>query len=301
MSEARNNPVRISLLTACLNSEKTIERTLKSIEMQKYAGLEYIVIDGGSTDGTLAILQKYGHLTSKVISEKDKNIPNAYNKGFHHATGDVFCWLNADDEFTENALLFVADFFAKHPDVDVLTGGCKRIFADGSTRITQVPARFRETMALRNNIEQPSTFWRADIHRKAGVLDESYFLAFDWEWWNRLHSVSARFCTTNQVLSVYHFTNENLTSRAGQKVIDELYRITKQYGPLGVADAYRFIFRHFDLKGCCDAPASNAPRWRRILLRMAQRALRIFLGREEINAYNWNWASKQIRGITWYK
>jgi hypothetical protein len=84
-------------------------------------------------------------------------------------------------------------------------------------------------------------------------------------------------------------------------VIDELYRITKQYGPAGVADAYRFIFRHFDLKGCCDTPASNAPRWRCILLRMVKGVLRGFLGHEEINAYNWNWASKQIRGINWYK
>jgi hypothetical protein len=156
-------------------------------------------------------------------------------------------------------------------------------------------------MALRNDFEQPSTFWRADIHRKAGQIDESYKLAFDWEWWNRLRAIGAQFHRIDGVLSHYYFTETNLTSRGGQQVIDEMARVTETYASPRVAAVYRFMYQQFDLKGDLDVSTGQLPRWRRIRLRVVRGALRWMFGPLVIDNYNWNWASKQVRGVVWFK
>lgn len=295
--------LKISVVTACLNAEKTIERTLQSIEKQGYPNLELIVVDGLSTDRTLEIVRRYEHIVTKIISEKDRGAAEAINKGFRQATGDILCYLNADDSFYPRALHRIAEELLASPKIDVVTGSCQRVFADGSIVVTQVPKNFERLMALRNDIEQPSTFWRSSIHRQAGELDESYSLAFDWEWWNRLRSCGARFRAIKDVLSVYYFTNDNLTSKAGMRVINEMYRITKTYGPYRgyLANVYRVLFQLFDMKGYYDQPFFQLGLAKRFFFGTALSILYSVFGREAINAYNWNWASKQIRGIVWYK
>lgn len=294
---------KISVVIACLNAERTIERTLRSIEIQEYSNFELIVVDGLSKDRTIEIVRQYGHIVAQIISEKDHGVAEALNKGFRHTTGDILCYLNADDCFVPGALHRVAEEFLAHQEIDVITGGCQRVYTDGSTIITQVPDCYKRLMALINYIEQPSTFWRASIHHKVGVLDESYLLAFDWEWWNRLISKGARFMAIEDVLSVYYFTDDNLTSKAGMRVINEMYRITKKYGPYRgyLADVYRFLFRLFDMHGFYDQPLDQQSPMRRLVFGSTLSILYAFFGREAIKSYNWNWASKQIRGIIWYK
>jgi glycosyltransferase involved in cell wall biosynthesis len=301
MNDTTLAPIKISLVTACLNAGKTIERTLRSIEAQQYPALEYIVFDGGSTDDTLTIIERYHHIVTNVVSEKDKNVADAINKGFCHATGEIFCYLNADDCFEPEALANIARAFTENSSVHVVTGGCRRVFADGSELITQVPEHFQRLMSMRNDIEQPSTFWRASAHRKAGKLDDTFFLAFDWEWWNRLQTSGAQFLVVPEVLSIYYFTNDNLTSKAGKRVIDEMYRVTKRYGPKGVADVYQFLFHAFDMRGFYDVPFRGHSRLKQWLFGGSLLVLYKIFGREQVNAYNWNWASKQIRGVVWYK
>lgn len=297
------NPPKISVVTVCLNAEQTIERTLKSIEEQGYPNIELIIVDGLSSDRTMEIIRKYRYIVSQIICEKDRGIAEAINKGFRQSTGSIMCYLNADDAFYPGALHRIAEEFMASYEIDVVTGACQRVFADGSILVTQVPEHFERLMGLRNDIEQPSTFWRASIHRQAGELDESYAFAFDWEWWNRLRSCGARFRVIKDVLSVYYFTTDNLTSKAGIRVINEMYRVTKTYGPYRgyLADVYRGLFRLFDMNGYYDRPFVQLGLARRFLFGTALSALYLFFGREAINAYNWNWASKQIRGITWYK
>jgi glycosyltransferase involved in cell wall biosynthesis len=261
------------------------------------------MVDGISKDRTLEIVRRYSHIISHLISEKDRGVAQAINKGFKHAKGDVFCYLNADDCFTPGALHRVAEKFMAHPEIDVITGSCQRVYADGSSVITRVPNHFERLMALRYDIEQSATFWRTSIHRKVGELDESYSFAFDWEWWNRFISNGARFMAIEDVLSVYYFTDDNLTSKAGMQVINEMYRITKKYGPYRgyLADIYCILFRHFDMNGYYDQPLDQLSPMRRFIFGATLSILYAIFGREAINAYNWNWASKQIRGITWYK
>ena len=105
------------------------------------------------------------------------------------------------------------------------------------------------------------------------------------------------------VLSVYYFSDDNLTSRAGFRVIDEMYRVTKTYGPFKgyIADVHRFLFRVFDMHGYYDQPFSELPRLKRLIFGGVLWVLCKLFGRQLVNAYNWNWASKQVRGLVWYK
>lgn len=295
--------LRISLVTPCLNAGASIARTLASVREQAYPKLEYFVRDGVSSDDTLAILERNADLITQLVSEPDKNVADALNKGFAAASGEVYGYINADDTLAPGALAFVAAFFNDNPDIDVLTGGCRRVFADGSETTTTPPPDFLDVLAMRNTLEQPSTFWRADAHRKAGAFDDSFALAFDWEYWNRLRQSGARFAATEQTLSTYYFTDDNLTSRAGRRVIDEMERITRAYAPngQGLARAYRFIFNVYDMNGFYDVPFRELPKLRQAALAAGLAPLYALHGRRAINAYNWNWASKQIRGRVWHR
>ncbi len=290
---------KISIITPCFNAAATIERTLQSIVQQSYPNIELIIVDALSTDGTLEVVRNYGHIVSRIICEKDNGVSQALNKGFRLATGDIFCYLNADDCFYDGALHKVAEEFASSPHYDVVTGGCLRIFADGSSVTTHVPGDFEQVISLR----QPSTFWRASAHQSAGEFDESYALAFDWEWWNRLHRRGAKFKIVDDVVSVYHFSDHNLTSRGGRRVIDEMYRVTKTYGPYRgyIADVYRFLFRCFDMQGYYDGPPDALGFWKQRYFFLTLSALYMVFDQRVINSYNWNWASKQVRGVCWYR
>jgi glycosyltransferase involved in cell wall biosynthesis len=296
----RNNDIPLTLVTPCLNAAKTIERTLKSIKEQNYQKLQYIVCDGGSTDGTLDIINEYKDMIDVLIVGKDKNVADALNRGFAKATGEIRGYINADDCLAPGALRKVASIFANAPGTDVITGSCHRRFADGTDLIVKVPSRYLEAMSLRNDIDQPSTFWRREIQEKAGPFDDTFTLAFDWEYWNRLKSVGAKFHRTDKLLSIYYFTDDNLTSRGGTTAIEEMYRITKQYAGAEVADVYMFLFKEFDMNGFYDVPFQDLPFAQQKVFGAHLQRVKDTYGEQIVHNYNWNWACKQIRGIKWY-
>lgn len=294
---------KISLVTPCLNAEKTIARTIKSVLSQSYPNLEYIIRDGASSDHTVEVAKRSIASNAVISSAKDSGISAALNRGFDAATGDVFCFLNADDVFMPGTLQYVGQFFEDNPGVDVLTGACLRVFADGSQYIYKPTMLDLNMMAYRNPIDQPSTFWRAKTHRSAGTFDERYKLALDWEWWNRLRQLGAVFATTDRTLSTYYFSDTNLTSNGGIEVITEMARITARYAPRGkqVERAYWLLFWLFDMRGFYDVPFSSLPVTKKIVFRFTLKLLTMLFGNDVIRAYNWNWASKQIRDKVWYK
>lgn len=293
---------RISLVVPSFDSAATIERTLESLRAQQYPNLEVFWIDGGSTDGTLERVRPYLTMFEWWVSEPDRGQAHALNKGFQLASGEIFGWLCSDDELAPGALQKVSRLFAEHPEANLLTGGCLRKFSDGTVIRTEPEPRALDRVSYFNGLEQPSTYWKASLHRIAGELDENLHLAFDWAWWNRLKLAGGRLFTTPEVLSYYYFSATNKTSTGGTRVAKEMYRVIKQFGPLRgyLADIYLFLYRQFDLHGCYDTPPTPT-RVRRWLFRRTLRLLRTAFGQELIYSYNWNFASKQQRNLCWYK
>lgn len=293
---------RISLVVPAFRAGATIERTLKSILAQNYPDLQLIVMDGGSQDGSVEIIKRYEASIAYWVSEPDKGQVDALNKGFARADGELYGWLCADDELMPGALLRVGDEFRARPDMDVLTGGCARNFND-KFRVETIPdPNFLSDLGFKNTIEQPSTFWRAVNHKAAGPLDGSYRYAFDWEYWCRLRAFGATFHAIPDILSLYHFSDDNLTSTGGRKIADEMYRIIRTYGPYQgrIADTYRFLYKTFDLRGFYDKEnRETLPAWKKSLFHTVLRFLYWRYDAHTINSYNWNFVSRQERGMGW--
>ncbi len=182
----------------------------------------------------------------------------------------------------------------------MITGSCHRWYEDGSDVITKVPENYLDVIALRNSIEQPSTFWRKSVQDAAGRFDVSYKLAFDWEYWNRLKKLGIKFHRTEKLLSHYYFSKDNLTSRGGEQVIKEMHMITAKYAGEKIADAYMQIFNELDIVGLCDVPLHELPAQEKRVVQSRTDQIRSQFGDDVIDNYNWNWASKQIRGVKWY-
>lgn len=184
---------KISIITPSLNQASFIEETILSVLSQKYPNLEYLVIDGGSADGTLEILKKYqDHLT--WISEKDSGQSTAINKGLRMATGDVVAFLNSDDLYEPGTLAMVGEYFSRYENAFWLTGYCLNIDQTGREirsfirgyKNFWLRCNHYQILKVLNFISQPSTFWRRSAMTEVGFLDESLHYTMDYDYWLRL-------------------------------------------------------------------------------------------------------------------
>lgn len=178
---------KVSVITPSFNQAKFIEATLESIWNQGYPNLEHIVIDGGSTDGTVDILRRNADRFAYWVSEKDEGQTDALIKGFSKATGDILCWLNSDDVFEPGALKDVASFFVRNPQANVVYGNATWISADGQFIKPKKEHAFNRFIWMYdyNYIPQPSTFWRKRVYEQVGGLNKSFDLAMDADLWAR--------------------------------------------------------------------------------------------------------------------
>jgi len=226
---------RISIVTPSLNQVDTIESAMRSVlgqneSLARIGGwpVEYIVIDGGSTDGTCEVIANYRDQLAYGVSEVDRGQSHALNKGFAHATGDVVGWLNADDLLLPGALARVCEIFAQ-ANCDVVCGSCQYVFADGRTEIRAVrPWQFEELFVC-DPIHQPSSFWRRAWHEQVGGLDEQLHYGMDWDLWLKLVRGGASFELVDDLLSVYRITGLNKTSTGGDRRNREMYEILLRY------------------------------------------------------------------------
>ena len=178
--------VMISVVTPSLNQAAYLEKNILSVLNQDYPNFEQVVIDGGSSDGTVDILKKYPHI--KWVSEKDNGQAHAINKGFKLAKGKIIGWLNSDDVYQPGAFKKAADFFDRFEDVDFIFSHCLRIDKDDNilSMATGKDPRFWDVLYNTNFIPQPTIFFRDCVFEKTGYLDESFFLAMDIDYWRRI-------------------------------------------------------------------------------------------------------------------
>lgn len=195
MSDAAAQLPTISVVTPVYNAIETLAATLAGIADQRYPGLEHVVVDAVSTDGSLELLRSEadaGRL--KLMSEPDDGLSDAFNKGVRRATGDLVAWLNADDVYEPGALRAVGEAFAANPGAEWLVGRCKIIGGDGAETRKAVTAyknfllrRFSLRLYLTNNfVSSPATFVRRDVLNEIGALDERFKYSADYDLWLRL-------------------------------------------------------------------------------------------------------------------
>jgi hypothetical protein len=192
---------KISLVTPVFNSSKYIEQTVQSVLAQSYPNLEYFIIDGGSTDGTLDIIRKYESQISGWLSEPDKGMYDALNKGFARTSGEVMGWISATDKLHTGGLAVVGSVFRDLPQVEWITGRPTWFTDEGMTAgIQDLPhwSRYRFLAGANRYIQQESTYWRRSLWERAGShVDASRRSASDFELWvrffrhARLHPVDA--------------------------------------------------------------------------------------------------------------
>jgi len=178
---------KISIVTPSYNQGEFIEETILSVINQNYPNLEYIIIDGGSTDSTVEIIKKYEKHITYWVSEKDNGQTDAINKGFKKATGEIYGWLNSDDLLEKGALFKVAEFFNENPEAQVVYGNFRYIDKEGNIVKNVRETGFHKFLWVYgyNYIPQPSTFWRSELFHRVGGLDETYQCAMDAHLWMR--------------------------------------------------------------------------------------------------------------------
>ncbi len=178
----------ISVITPTLNQGNFIAQTIDSVLAQKYPALDYLVMDGGSTDQTLGILRKY-ESNLKWISEADSGQSSAINKGWQMASGEILAWLNSDDLLRPNAIQTVATTFHESPETVLVYGGCDYIDSDGRIIGHYATGDWNYSSYLRgvtNFIPQPSVFIRREAIVRAGWLDESLHYLMDYDLFLRI-------------------------------------------------------------------------------------------------------------------
>lgn len=207
---------KISIITPSFNQGQFLEQTILSILNQNYPNLEFIIIDGGSTDNSVDIIKKYEGQLSYWVSEPDGGQTHAINKGFKMATGDLIAWMNSDDVYFENAFKNVARAFQHtQGNFDVYFGDKANINKDGEVIREYLYPPFSGwgiKYTTNMNISNQSAFWKKELLERFGYLDEKIQFAMDYEYFMRLYMKGSTFYKISQVLGGLRMYSENKSS-----------------------------------------------------------------------------------------
>lgn len=228
-------------MTVCLNSEKTIEKTFNSIICQNYPNIEYIVIDGGSTDSTVALIKKYSVVT-KWVSEPDNGISDAFNKGISLASGEWIGIINADDWYEVDAIKSAMRYAN---EADIIHGPVRYWEGNVPLGIYYPNQAF---LRWEMSINHPSVFVRRSVYESLGGFDPSYRYAMDYEFFLRALVSGYRFSTVTDVV-LANMSTGGVSDLCWKKSILEVLRAKDKHFPSFLKNKAYFLMQLF--RGCC--------------------------------------------------
>jgi glycosyltransferase involved in cell wall biosynthesis len=223
-------PPLVSIVTPSYNQGAFIETTIRSVLDQSYPRIEHIVVDGGSTDGTLEILARYPHV--KWTSEPDSGQAEAVNKGFKRAAGEIVGWLNSDDLYLEGAVAEAVAYLGEHPHCTLVYGDYVEIDEQG-TQTAEHRTRPFDLDAVRkvgNLVSQPAAFFRREVFEQVGYLDTGYRYAMDYDYWFRIGLAGLQLEYVPRFWAAFRYHPESKSVAEIQNFWAEERQITRRYG-----------------------------------------------------------------------
>lgn len=229
---------KISIVTISYNSEKTIEDTILSVISQDYPNKEYIIIDGASEDNTLNIINKYRGCITTVVSEKDKGISDAFNKGIKIATGDLICLINSDDRLLPNVLSKVAQEYDRQADIY-----CGNVFlwnTDDNTRYREVPSTDFPIMPFFRHVAHQGMFATPECYSTFGMYDTNIKYPMDLDFLIRVSRGNGKFHYMNIDIAEFRIGGNTDSNSIFDKKEDYIYMVRKNGG--SIIQAYIFFY-----------------------------------------------------------
>ncbi|WP_172640040.1 glycosyltransferase family 2 protein [Desulfovibrio sp. X2] len=237
-----------SVIIPSFNQAQYLEQTLLSVLGQGCPGLEVLVLDGGSSDGSVDILRAYEDRLAFWRSRKDSGQAEAINEGMARATGDILCWINSDDLLMPGALLDVAAAFPEPAEPGFCYGTCIG-FRETERGLDAFPfaggAFDRDRLARQAYIIQPSSFWTRALWNAAGPLDASLHYAFDWEWFLRAARI-VPFTFRPRAYSLFRYHGGNKTTSGAARRTEEILGIVERFATGFWPGLYRLVRDNFD-------------------------------------------------------
>lgn len=220
----------VSVVTPSYNQGRYVEETIRSVLAQDYPQIEHIVIDGGSTDGTLDVLRRHEHLV--WLSEPDEGQGDAINKGFRRARGEIVGWLNSDDLYLPGAVTAAVAHLERNPDCTVVYGDHVEIDEGGDETGRHRTGEWDLSFALsvNNIVSQPAAFFRRAVFDRVGFLDPGYRYALDYEYWLRIATAGLRFDYVPQFWAAFRYHASSKSVAEAKHFWAEHRRIARAYG-----------------------------------------------------------------------
>jgi glycosyltransferase involved in cell wall biosynthesis len=217
---------RVTIITPSFNQARFLEATIRSVLLQRYPNLEFMVIDGGSTDGSQEIIRRYADHLAYWVSEKDRGQSHAINKGLARAQGTILGWINSDDVLKPGTISRIVDTFNQNIDIDVVYGRLERI--DSLGKLVPTPLLPKDKVDFDKNtallecvVNQPGCFWRKRIMDKVGLLNESLHYGIDYEYWTRMLLAGGKFKRLDYVIAEFRLSDSSKTiSQTSQMAIE---------------------------------------------------------------------------------
>ena len=238
--------MKISVITPSYNQVKYLEQTILSVLDQSYSNFEYIIIDGGSSDGSVKIIKKYQKYLTYWISEKDNGQSHAINKGFKRVTGDIVGWIGSDDYYEPDCFLKVVEAFQKDEAIGVVYGDNNLVDENNNIlKVYSIPDISADKLLKGNpNVVQPGSFYRRIFLNKVGLLDESLKYVMDYDLWVRLGKIS-KIYHISKILANFRLHPESKTEMQKVFFAKEIFRVKSRYGIKKLSWGNRIVLYRF--------------------------------------------------------